>query len=109
MSKIKLAVDGEERNVLFFSTDYFHPDPFIPKEFHEAKLGYYQTEDNVCTPPNADFLWNEIVINVPRKIIYHIADTAFVPVMRKWKSFLLMSDRYGVYIYENKVYNRFCV
>jgi hypothetical protein len=54
---------------------------FIPKEFNDVKLGYYETGDNVCTPSNADVLWNKIVINVPNKIICYISDSTFMPII----------------------------
>jgi hypothetical protein len=53
---------------------------FIPKEFHDVKLGYNQTRLNPASPGYplraSLFLWNEIAINAPRKII--VTDSAFV-------------------------------
>ena len=49
---------------------------FIPKKFNDVKLGLYETYKNPCSPgyPRdiTDRLWNKIVINAPRKIIYTI-------------------------------------
>ena len=58
---------------------------FIPQEFNDVKLGYYETIKNPCSPgypQNAsDFLWNAIAINVPEKIICYVNDSTFLPVI----------------------------
>jgi hypothetical protein len=54
---------------------------FIPEEFHNVKLGFYETENNVFTPPNADFLWNEIIIIAPEKIIIHSGSDTIRPII----------------------------
>jgi len=72
---------------------------FIPKEFHEVKLGYYETEDNVCTPPNADFLWNEIVINVPSKIICYVSDSTFMPIIPICGAYIIGEKRAYKYMH----------
>ncbi|MDR2065401.1 MAG: hypothetical protein LBP85_06820 [Prevotellaceae bacterium] len=54
MSKIKLTVDGEERNILLFSIDYFHPDPndrvWMSKDLLTMKKKSGQIEANYEQP-----------------------------------------------------------
>ena len=61
------------------------PIEFIPKEFNDVKLGYYERFRNPCSPgyPHdiTDFLWNKIVINAPRKIICRIGGDTLIPVI----------------------------
>ena len=58
---------------------------FIPKEFHDVKLGFNETSKNPCSPNYplyaSDFLRNAITINVPEKIICNISDSAFFPII----------------------------
>jgi len=58
---------------------------FIPKEFNDVKLGYYERDKNPRSPGyprNAsDFLWNKIVINAPKKIICTNSNDTLVPVI----------------------------
>ena len=56
---------------------------FIPKEFHDVKLGYNETEMNPCSPgyPEELFSSNMIVINIPQKIIYRLDKDSVVQPM----------------------------
>ena len=50
---------------------------YIPKEFHDVKLGFYENKENICTPyfPGAcSKIKNQIAINVPQKIICNKID-----------------------------------
>jgi hypothetical protein len=75
---------------------------FIPKEFNNVKLGFYETSKNPCSPGyplNAsDFLWNEIVINVPEKIICNVSDSAFVPVIPICGAYIIGEKRSYKYV-----------
>ena len=55
---------------------------FIPKEFHEVKLGYYETVENSCSPHYRDEMRtvHQITINSPGKIISNKGFTTIIPV-----------------------------
>lgn len=56
---------------------------YIPKEFHNVKLGFYESEENVCTPHFSDSLSknrSQIVINVPQKVICNKEDSLVIPL-----------------------------
>ena len=54
---------------------------FIPKEFHDIELGYYETEENLCSPKFTDGIipLNTISINTPQKIIVNSSNENFTP------------------------------
>lgn len=56
---------------------------FIPKEFNEVELGYYQTSVTPCTPgyPDSQLRVNTMLINVPQKVIYNLAADSLAPVI----------------------------
>ena len=57
---------------------------FIPEEFHDVKLGHYESSANNCTPhyPYFEFqLLNEIAINAPEKIIFNFSNGDIIPVI----------------------------
>jgi len=56
---------------------------FIPKEFNDIKLGYYETEENCCSPAWISEMRtiNSIIINTPQKIICDMNKEDFVPVI----------------------------
>ena len=57
---------------------------FIPRDFHDVKLGNYGLGANKCTPHYpyySDYLYNEIKINVPEKIIFRKPISKVVPVI----------------------------
>lgn len=58
---------------------------FRPKKFNNVKLGEYGQEQNPCSPfyplDIAFMLWNEIVINAPKKIIYYTKNDTIIPVI----------------------------
>ena len=58
------------------------PIQYIPDEFHDVELSYYNGKEYPCTPsyPNFD-LMNEIAINSPSKIICHPKDSGFIPTI----------------------------
>ena len=56
---------------------------FIPKEFHDVKLGLYECGENICTPryPNFELkLFNQLFINIPQKVICNACDSVIVPM-----------------------------
>jgi len=67
------------------STNNMQSIQYIPKEFHDVKLDYYESSENECTPEYKskpiEFLWNKILINIPQKITYNIKDYDFKPVI----------------------------
>jgi len=72
-------------SVVFCQTEIMKEIQFIPKEFHEVKLGYYEGMPNVCTPlGGADLGYmcpnNKIFINIPQKIICKDGVKPVIPV-----------------------------
>jgi hypothetical protein len=74
---------------------------FIPKEFNNVELGYYETSKNPCSPgyPRdiTDVLWNEIVINAPRKIICTNSGDTLIPVIPICGAYIVTSRRESKY------------
>lgn len=70
---------------------------FIPQKFHDVKLGYYETSKNECSPGyplNAsDFLWSEIAINVPDRIICNVLDSTFAPIIPICGAYIISQKR----------------
>ncbi len=70
---------------------------FIPKEFNNVELGYNETSKNPCSPgyPRdvTDVLWNEIVINAPRKIICTNSGDTLIPVIPICGAYVTTSRR----------------
>ena len=56
---------------------------FIPKEFNDIKLGYYERGENCCSPAWISEMRtiNSIIINTPQKIICDMNKEDFVPVI----------------------------
>ena len=58
------------------------PIIFIPKEFHDIKLGYFERSQNfIATLYPLGIPINTIVVSTPQKIIYHVNHEDFVPVI----------------------------
>jgi hypothetical protein len=77
---------------------------FIPKEFHDVKLGYYENTSNPCTPYHSlrlsESLLNKIAINIPEKIIYNLnlSDNIFTPVIPVCGAYFITERRSAKYI-----------
>ena len=57
---------------------------FIPKAFHDVKLGFDEHTIHALTPhyPEPyDLMKNEIAINIPEKIIFNPNKIDFVPII----------------------------
>ena len=68
---------------------------YIPKEFHTVKLGFHESSENVCTPyfPQTYLkIDNQIVINVPQKVISNHQDSLMIPLCGVYK----ISERRGL-------------
>jgi hypothetical protein len=79
---------------------------FIPKEFNEVNLGYFEGGSTLCTPAGTDFLWSQIVINVPRKIICSISDiTTFTPVIPVCGRYVITQLRILRYIHLTRMFH----
>lgn len=61
------------------------PIQYIPKEFHDVELGYYESMDNICTPRDeskpTEYFTNKIFINIPQKIIYNFDKSDFKAII----------------------------
>jgi DNA-binding Lrp family transcriptional regulator len=68
---------------------------FIPKEFHDVKLGYSQGSSNLCSPkfPSGTPI-NSITINTPSKIIYNTENRDFIFVIPVCAAYQI-TDRRG--------------
>jgi hypothetical protein len=55
---------------------------FIPKEFNNIKLGYYETSESISFLQYPEGIpMNTIIISTPQKILCHINNKDFVPVI----------------------------
>jgi hypothetical protein len=59
---------------------------YIPQEFHEISLGYYEPKDAIFSPfydkrKPWGYYTNKIIIYVPQKIIYYPGSCGFSPVI----------------------------
>ena len=70
---------------------------FIPQEFENIKLGYYESAENACTPAYkskpVEFMINKILINAPQKIIYYPSDSNFKPIVPICGVYMITSRR----------------
>ncbi|MBF0576889.1 hypothetical protein [Dysgonomonas sp. GY617] len=68
---------------------------FIPKEFNEIKLGYYETIENECSPTflNGEITLNTITINTPEKIVYKLHSDNFTPVIPVCAAYIISLRR----------------
>jgi hypothetical protein len=70
---------------------------FIPKEFHDVKLGYYEHTLHALIPyypETDDVMWNEIAINAPRKIIFKLKNDDFTPILPLCGYFVITKGRF---------------
>ena len=69
---------------------------FIPKAFHDVKLGYEQDVIHALTPhyPETEYVMkNEIAINIPQKIIFNPKEDDFTPIIPVCGFFVITSRR----------------
>ena len=69
---------------------------FIPKEFNDVKLGYYETSSNLCSPifPGGIPI-DTIAINTPQKIVFNRYSKDFMFVVPVCIAYMI-SDRRGL-------------
>ncbi|MBF0576888.1 hypothetical protein [Dysgonomonas sp. GY617] len=68
---------------------------FIPKEFNEIKLGYYETKESLGSPqlPGQVMTINKIIINTPNKILYTAKNESITPVIPVCVAYIISLKR----------------